>query len=104
MANSSLYEAVEENDVGKAMELLQNGADVNSRGGVRNLSVLTKACITGNCKMVALLLANNASVNTSESITTALLSAARENHTDIVELLLQKKVDVNQTDKVSKDR
>jgi ankyrin repeat protein len=54
--------------------------------------------------MVALLLANNASVNTSESITTALLSAARENHTDIVELLLQKKVDVNQTDKVSKDR
>jgi hypothetical protein len=41
MANSSLYEAVEENDVGKAMELLQNGADVNSRGGVRVCSCMS---------------------------------------------------------------
>ena len=35
MEESSLYEAVESNDVEKAMILLQNGADGNSRGGAR---------------------------------------------------------------------
>ena len=80
--------------------LIDNGADVNTRGGaVRGRSALQYAATNGHCAIVRLLLSKGANIDAKArsdvAIANALQGAIFGKHAPIVSLLLENHVDVN---------
>ena len=90
-AGNPLSLAVAQSTVRVVQTLLVHGADVNEP--VNGEGVLSQACRAGQMDIVMLLLAVKANIDTPSSRTgrTALDEASSANHTNIVELLLEKK-------------
>ena len=61
-AKSSLWDAITKNDIGKAISLINSGADVNYKNGL-GYSVIHHAISSGNAELVELLISKGADVN-----------------------------------------
>lgn len=85
------------NDLETVQFLLDQGANVNSRG-LYNTSALSYAAERGNIEIVELLLQYKANINSQDSLgQTPLILASMHNKTDVVKLLLNHYPDVNIT-------
>ncbi len=98
---SALAIAVNKNSSQVALFLIQNGANVNAIHPVSQCSLLQLAAATpmrGDIiRMVKVLVANGADLRAvTPRCGTALMSAARAGHLDIVDYLLKQGADVNQ--------
>jgi uncharacterized protein len=87
-----LIEAVGDNDVTAARELLEQGADPNARAAQTGLTVLMMAACQANLDLVQLLLDAGADVLTADSKTgaTPLHKACQGGSTEIARLLLER--------------
>ncbi|KAJ5706534.1 NACHT nucleoside triphosphatase [Penicillium malachiteum] len=92
---SRLYYACFHGLVAPARDLIDKGADVNTRGGEYG-NALQAASLGGHQEIVKLLLEKGADVNTQGGyFSNALQAASRGGHQEIVKLLLEKGADVN---------
>jgi len=96
----ALYTAAGEGDAFTVKALLDQGADVNEKGGggiLNDSNALDAASSQGHTDVVKLLLDRGANINASHGNMgwTALSSAAWRGHTDIVKLLIDRGADIN---------
>ena len=100
-ANQALLDAAEFGNIEAAKEAIEDGADVNAI--VNDRTPLSAATWKGQTKIVKLLIAEGADVNTKdERRETPLHWAVEYGHTEIAELLMAKDADVNAKDMHSK--
>ena len=93
--HKNLYFAVRANDEKSVMELLSNGADVNSRNNPLQNTPLIYASFKGYYNIANLLISNGADVNMMVNKKTALNAAVTKGHTQIVELLINNNASIN---------
>lgn len=94
-----LYEAMKENDSAKVRELIDQGADIDSRGDPEKYTPLMLACINKNTELAKLLVEKGADVNSSDiNKITPLSYAALHGKPELVSLLIEKGADVNNID------
>lgn len=96
----ALYTAAGKGDAFTVKALLDQGADVNEKGGggiLNDSNALDAASSQGHTDVVKLLLDRGANINASHGNMgwTALSSAAWGGHTDIVKLLIDRGADIN---------
>jgi hypothetical protein len=97
--NEQLLEAAHRGDLERVRQLIQIGADVNTRVTLRNETPLTLAAAHGHLEVVRFLLASGAQVNASgRRNRRALIWAAKEGHHAIVLELLGASARVDSTD------
>lgn len=91
---TQLREAIEQNNIKLAQQLIKQGVNVNTiyDGGTTPLHI---AASKGNLKMVKLLVKNGADVNIRYDGANPLYFAAFMNHTKIMKYLIKKGADVN---------
>ena len=92
-----LYAAID-GDVPKTKELLEKGADIESKDKYGN-TALTSAAERGDASVVRLLLEKGADIESKDRYgNTALILTAHEGHEAVVWLLLEKGADINTKD------
>ncbi len=83
-------------DIGTVRELLDKGANVNTRDKEHGWTALMAAALSGSIDIVQLLLARGAHVDERDNFSwTPLMIASRSGHSDIVRVLLDAGADVN---------
>ena len=107
--NGELRDAVQENNALSVERCLEQGADINSHGGVKGQTALHIAAFSGNDSMIQLLVGKGADINAiaeaEDSGGTALHWAAFAGHATSCKLLLELGVDaavVNQHGRTAK--
>lgn len=94
-----LCDALNKNDSAKARELIDQGADMDSRSGPKNHTPLMLACINKNTEIAKLLVEKGADVNSSDiDKITPLSYAALHGKPELVSLLIEKGANVNNID------
>ncbi len=93
--HKNLYFAVRANDEKSVMELLSNGADVDSRNNPLKNTPLIYASFKGYYNIEKLLIYNGADVNMMINKKSALNAAATKGNTKIVELLIDNNAHIN---------
>jgi hypothetical protein len=99
-ATTPLYDAAYEGNIKKVEVLLNNGIDVNVKGGgglLNDSNALDAASHMGHTDIVKLLLDRGANVNAAHGNMgwTPLSSAAWRGHTDVIKLLIERGADIN---------
>ena len=99
-ATPALYTASAKGDIVTVKALLDQGTDVNEKGGgglLNNSNALDAASSGGHIEIVKLLLAKGANVNAASGNMdwTALSSAAWFGETDVVKILIERGADIN---------
>jgi len=93
--NDAFRGAAFRGEISDVRDLLNDGADVNSRGG-QGLSALMSAAMAGHVAVVQVLLERGADLEArSNQAVTSLMLAAMGNHVEVVRLLLQKGATLN---------
>lgn len=99
-ATQKLFQAIKKNDLSKAREAIQEGADINGVNDSKapTTTMLVKAVKLNRLEIVKLLLENNANVNQRKPIDlySGLMVAAKYNFAPIAKLLIDNGADVNQ--------
>jgi hypothetical protein len=91
-----LIRAAGQGDIGTVRELLERGANVNTRDSESGWTPLMSAALSGNIDIVRLLIEKGAHVNAQDKFSwTPLMIASRSGHADIVRVLLDAGADVN---------
>src|SRR3989338_374890 len=98
--DEALLDAAEKGDLAAMSAALDNGADINVKGGYWQDSALIKAAKAGHIEMVKVLVSKGASLNNQDKNgITALMRATVEGHTQIVQILIEAGADINTKDK-----
>ena len=91
-----LIRAAGQGDSGTVREILEKGANVNTRDRESGWTPLMSAALSGNSDIVRLLIEKGAHVNAQDKFSwTPLMIASRSGHADIVRVLLDAGADVN---------
>lgn len=91
-----LVRAAGQGDIGTVRELLEKGADVNTRDPESGWTPLMSTAFSGNIDIVELLIKKGAHVNAQDKFSwTPLMIASRSGHADIARVLLDAGADVN---------
>ena len=94
--DKQLFEAAERGDLSMVRNLLEKGADVESKSSPNGDTALVSAAMSGHVSVIQLLLEKGADVESKSSPNgdTALIFAAMYGHLSTVQLLLEKGADI----------
>lgn len=91
-----LIRAAGQGDIGTLRELIEKGANINTRDRESGWTALMAASLSGRVDIVQLLLEKGANVDERDKFSwTPLMIASRSGHTDIVRILLDAGANVN---------
>jgi hypothetical protein len=91
-----LIRAAGNGDIATVRELLERGANVNTRDSELSWTPLMSAALSGNSDIVRLLIEKGARVNAQDKFSwTSLMIASRSGHIDIVRVMLDAGADIN---------
>lgn len=88
--------ALDEDDLERMVQLLDEGANINALKGAYKTTVLMEASVRGNLEVMKLLIERGADINlTDKDGWTALMGATVQGHLESVSLLLKQGAEVN---------